>query len=244
MSYELRPRREGDGFWMMGTAGENLGARNLIYLNVSSEWMLADADAVAEMPVIGITKHAITSGRKGQIFFYGFIGNEDWAWTAGAPIYASATPGALSQSAPSHLRQTMGYAYTSNMIYFEPKPIENLIYWTDDIRMKTCSTYDRWQIQQNCGNAWWVVDAWRSERIMDNFSSIFDITGGLFQTIIGEIPWYAVKAGVGTFTANVGPNTGMCVTTGAVINNSNLFASGDNTGPVLVWNPANQIWGH
>lgn len=123
MSYELKPRMEGDGFWMMGTAGEDLGARKLVYLTSDSEWKLADADIAASMPVIGMTQHAISYGRRGQIFFKGFIGDVDWAWTVGGTIYPSATAGELTQTLPSTatIQQIAGYAYNSTLIYFSPR---------------------------------------------------------------------------------------------------------------------------
>jgi hypothetical protein len=143
MSYELKPRRAGDGFWMMGTAGEDLGARSLVYLNASSEWMLADADAVATMPVIGLTIGAITSGRKGMIFFYGFIGDADWDWTLGNTIYASSTAGELTQTKPStqedpHI-QSIAIPIEATLIMFNPALKSDLL---NDVVMMNDNNWD------------------------------------------------------------------------------------------------------
>jgi hypothetical protein len=115
---------EGDGNWIMGTAAENLGALKIVYLNVDSQWALADADVVAGMPVVGITQHAIPVGTKGIIFLYGFIGDLSWTWTPGAAIYASSTAGELTQTMPSgsgEIVQRLGMAYNATMIYFDQK---------------------------------------------------------------------------------------------------------------------------
>jgi len=242
MSYELTPRMEGDGFWIMGTAAEALGARKLVYLNISGQWVLADSDTVSTMPVIGITQHAIVSGQKGVIFLHGFIGDSSWTWTSGASIFATATPGELSQTAPTSIRQTMGYAWNSTMMYFNPKFPENLVYWTDTSRTRYSDTGGDRADEVRAGGEWWVVDKSLAEVNLDIFIGIFDITGLGVASVISNYAYYAIKTGLGTFTANTGASTGMRITTGAVINDSNLIASGDNTGVGLKWNPLQTVW--
>lgn len=114
---------EGDGFWIMGTAAEALGAKKLVYLIPNEQWSLADADIAASMPTMGMTQGAIASGKRGVIFVYGFIGDSTWSWTRGA-VYASAIAGELTQSMPDmsdSVVQEIGYASSDTMIFFNPK---------------------------------------------------------------------------------------------------------------------------
>lgn len=244
MSYELKPRMEGDGFWIMGTAAATLGARKLVYLNASGQWNLADADTAASMPIIGITQHAISLGMKGVIFLKGFIGDVTWTWTQGGAIYATSTAGELSQTAPSAIRQKIGYAHTATMLYFDPKSVENIIYWDGNSRTRYCDAGNGMCQEILSGGEWWTVDKSLGETYQDNFNGVFDITGLGLASVISNYPYYALKVGAGTYTANTGASSGMRITTGALINNNNLIATGDSTGIGLTWNPLQEIWMH
>jgi len=121
LTYLLDHKREGGGFVEVGVAGENLGAKKLVYRNVLGVWRLADSDAAATMPVIGMTIGAIPSGRRGNIFLQGFIGDASWAWIIGDEVYASQTPGELTQTLPSGVVfQQVAIAYEGDLIYFNP----------------------------------------------------------------------------------------------------------------------------
>ena len=105
-------------------AEESLGSKKLVYLTASGGWKLADANAVALMPVLGITKEYINVGQGGSIHRYGYIGRSDWAWTIGGAIYASETAGELTQTQPplaSQVVQIIGYAEAKNLIFFSPR---------------------------------------------------------------------------------------------------------------------------
>ena len=73
----------GSGNFILGIAGEDLGDRKMVYLTISGTWMLADADAAASMPAVGLTMHAFSSGKPGWILTDGWIGLSTWTWTAG-----------------------------------------------------------------------------------------------------------------------------------------------------------------
>ena len=125
MSYRIDPRRAGDGFYIDSRkAAADLGARKLVYLDSSGTWNLADEDSLSNLPVIGITMHAITSGTKGQVLVWGIIGDSGWAWTLGNAIYASATAGELTQTKPSaqedpHI-QSIALPIETTLIMFNP----------------------------------------------------------------------------------------------------------------------------
>ena len=83
MSYPLTYTQLGSGSYIVDEAGETLGKHKLVYRGPADTWLLADVDAVASMPVIGLTLAAIGSGLNGRILFTGYVGDEDWAWTTG-----------------------------------------------------------------------------------------------------------------------------------------------------------------
>lgn len=127
--FEFDPdRMRGSGLITRGTAGEALTGHQLVYQGTDGSWYLADADAAATMPVIGLTLYTINAGFNGQILLHGYIGLASWTWTVGGTsglIYASTTPGALTQTAPSGIGdyvQVVGIATASNIIYFNPFP--------------------------------------------------------------------------------------------------------------------------
>lgn len=245
MTYPLSHKRRGSGFTMQGRAGENLGSKKLVYQASDGLWYLADADIITMMPSIGITMGSIRQGVGGMILRYGFIGSTTWAWTLGASIYATTTPGELSQTAPNDLRQTIGRATKSNMIFFNPENVENEVYWSNTHRTRYSITGSGARVDEELsGGEWWTVNCSYAEVYMDTFNGIFDITGLGIASVISNYAYYAVMVGAGTYTANAGPSTGMRMTTGALVNNSNLIATGDNTGIGLSWNPAQTVWMH
>lgn len=128
LTYPLEYKREGSGFYENGLAGETLGARKLVYLDTNGQWKLADADAAATMPCLGITLGAITSGRSGKILTQGYIGDAAWAWTVGASLYVGATAGELTETAPSGsgYLQVVAHAKEGDLIYLFPWEAENV----------------------------------------------------------------------------------------------------------------------
>ena len=126
MTYQLEYRREGSGFWENGQAGETLGDRKLVYLDTNGLWRLADADAMATMPCLGITIGGISSGKSGRILTQGYIGDADWSWTIGASLYASGTAGELTETqTTSGEVQVVAHAKKGNLIYLFPWEAED-----------------------------------------------------------------------------------------------------------------------
>ena len=124
MTYQLEYKRDGSGFYENGFAGETLGDRKLVYRDAVGLWKLADSDNASKIPSIGITVGNISSGNQGKIVTFGYIGNASWIWTPGGPVFATSTPGELSQTAPSTgNQQIVGYAATGTLLYFTPRQI-------------------------------------------------------------------------------------------------------------------------
>lgn len=112
---------KGSGDYVNETAGETLGNHKLVYRGIDGYWYLADADAAATMPVLGITMGAIPAGRKGEVLLDGYIGDSAWTWTGGAEVYASTIAGELTAVAPigvGDIVQVVAIAVDANIIQF------------------------------------------------------------------------------------------------------------------------------
>ncbi len=119
------------------TAGEALSSRNLVYQDVFNQrgggadrWYQVDTDATAPVrisPRVGIALAAISSGASGLVQLRpgrvsGFAG-----LTVGQPVFASATAGAITQTAPAipstgtqNAARLIGYAASATEIDFDP----------------------------------------------------------------------------------------------------------------------------
>ena len=109
---------------MPGIAGEVLIRGQPVYVSaVNGLWYLADSDAVATMPVIGVTLERATAGRIVQILIVGIMGRSDWTWTRGDPLYVSGVAGVFTQTAPDENKQAVAIALTATLIYVNPMSI-------------------------------------------------------------------------------------------------------------------------
>jgi hypothetical protein len=120
------------------TAGENLSIRDLIYQDIFDQrgngptrWYQVDTDATGPVrigPRLGIALAAITSGATGQAqVLPGRVPGYS-ALTAGQPVFASATAGAVTQTAPAipstgtqNATRLIGYAASATEIDFDPE---------------------------------------------------------------------------------------------------------------------------
>jgi hypothetical protein len=112
------------------TAGETVALRDVLYQkSADSEWYLADADALATMPVMRMAVGAGTDGNPVNTIVRGVVRYDTWTWTPGQPIYVSTTGttgNTLTQTAPSgesDVIQIVGYALSATVMYFDPCPI-------------------------------------------------------------------------------------------------------------------------
>lgn len=117
-------RHKGSGSYMQGRAGQALGSKKLVYRNAVGNWQLADADALATLPVVGLTMGRVNAGQICEILLEGFIGSTAWAWTRGDSLYASQVAGELVAVAPvpPAFAQMVGVAVTPTVIYFDGMP--------------------------------------------------------------------------------------------------------------------------
>ena len=104
-------------------AGENLVFSDLCYVKSDGKLWKADADAVATMPGIYMAVETILADASGLFLRSGFVRDDSWDWTIGGIIYASTTPGAITQTAPSEAGdqvQIVGIAHHADRIDFNP----------------------------------------------------------------------------------------------------------------------------
>lgn len=113
-------------------AGETIAAMESVYLKSDGEWWLTDADDITKVEgMLAIALEAGTDGNALNVALPGsYVRDDTWAWTIGAPVYISATAGALTQTKPASdngdfVRQ-IGIAITADVIKFEPKEREKL----------------------------------------------------------------------------------------------------------------------
>lgn len=119
------------------TAGENLADRDLIYQDVfnqrsggETKWYKVDSDATGPVkisPRLGIALAAITSGNTGSAQILPGRISGFTSLTSGAPCYASATAGAITQTEPAvpssgtqNAVRFVGYAASSTELDFAP----------------------------------------------------------------------------------------------------------------------------
>lgn len=127
--YRIDYQSDGSGLYVQDVAGQNLGKHKLVYRSAAGTWLLADANSITTMIVYGITLEAIPIGLNGRILLMGYVADVAWSWAVGGEagiIYASGTPGELTQTAPALPTdevQGVAVALTSTAILFSPPGI-------------------------------------------------------------------------------------------------------------------------
>lgn len=103
-------------------AGATIAQWETVYLGGSSTWLLADANGSGTYPARGLAVAAYSNTDPATILTYGTVRNDAWTWTIAGPIYLSATPGGLTQTAPATSGdqvQVVGYALTADVAFFD-----------------------------------------------------------------------------------------------------------------------------
>jgi hypothetical protein len=107
-------------------AGATLAMGDVVYLNASSQWVLADASAEATSTgALGICLEAGTSGNPINVAVHGcFVRQDSWAWaTVGQKLYVSETAGDLTATAPSTsaaIVRVAAYVFSADVVEFLP----------------------------------------------------------------------------------------------------------------------------
>lgn len=116
-----------DGDWcgetVMAKAGEGLTALHAVALVDDGMVWKSDANTIALMPIKGIATNDVLPNANGIFLIEGFYRTDTHGFAIGALLYASLTPGAITDTPPAgtgDLVQRIGIAVTANVIWFRP----------------------------------------------------------------------------------------------------------------------------
>lgn len=117
------------GITLQITAHENVAFGQLVFINSDGEAALADADAAATMPAVGIVVVAANADATCTILTHGVVTETDWNWTPGSRLYVSETAGSIEAtlaniSDKNDVVQVIGVALTADTILFNPSLTE------------------------------------------------------------------------------------------------------------------------
>ena len=114
------------GLTFEDTVGENVVYGDFLYLKTDGKWWKSDADAEASMPVEAMATETIAANASGVLLWQRGIARDDsWSWTPETELFASTTPGALTETRPSgsgDMVQSVAKSRTVTVIMFRPSP--------------------------------------------------------------------------------------------------------------------------
>jgi len=103
--------------------GESVVFGDLLYFDwATKRWKKTDADTATTMPGLRIAIDTASDGQVCNMLVMGYIRDDDWDFT-GAMIYASATAGGVTSTAPSTTGQQLqrvGVAKSADILFFDP----------------------------------------------------------------------------------------------------------------------------
>jgi len=106
------------------TAGESLILGNVCYLKSDGKMWKAKADSSTTLPGIAICLGSVSAEGTALFLLKGFLRDDSWDWTIGGTaglLYVSnATAGLITQS-PLQYLQILGYAYSADILFFDPE---------------------------------------------------------------------------------------------------------------------------
>jgi len=104
--------------------GETVVFGNLLYFDwTAKQWKIADADASVTVPGLRIALESKTTGQTCLMLVKGYIRDDSAFEFAGSMVYASATAGAITSTAPSTTGQQLqrvGVAKSADILFFDP----------------------------------------------------------------------------------------------------------------------------
>ena len=104
--------------------GETVAFGDLLYFDwTDKEWKIADADSSTTVPGLRIALEAKNNGETCKLLVKGYIRDDSAFEFAGAMVYASATAGDMTSTAPSSAGQQVqrvGVAKSADILFFDP----------------------------------------------------------------------------------------------------------------------------
>lgn len=122
------PTPSSDSSWngsvISATAGEALSIGDICYLKSDGKYWKIDASAeTTAKGMCVMSTGTISADASGIFLLNGFIRYDTWAWTVGAELWCSITPGNPTETKPSATTEIVrltGYAYSADVVYFNP----------------------------------------------------------------------------------------------------------------------------
>ena len=107
------------------TAGENLVIGDVCYLKSSDgKFWRCDGDSEATSKgMLRMATASISANATGVFLVKGYIRDDTWAWTVGAEVYISVTPGNPTETVVSgdgDIKRIVGYAQSADILFFDP----------------------------------------------------------------------------------------------------------------------------
>ncbi len=120
----------GSGIITVDTVGENVSAGEVLFMESDGKYWKADADTSAKIPAKVMAMETILADAAGRLLHMGYFRHDAWNWALGSGmanlLFASVTPGAISQTAPvgsGDQIQVCGYVVTADIVYFNPSNV-------------------------------------------------------------------------------------------------------------------------
>ena len=106
-------------------AGEDIDKFELLVLDSSGEFVLADADdAATSTSMMAVALESASSSSALNVALAGsFVRDDTWNWASSTILYASTTAGVITDTAPTgtdDVVRVIGYATSPDVIYFNP----------------------------------------------------------------------------------------------------------------------------
>lgn len=101
-------------------AGATIAQWDLVYVDSSGDWGIADANSASAFPARGIAVEGGTAAAVMKVLVIGTARNDAWNWTPGGDLFMSATAGEMTQTAPATSGdevQKVGFALTADKIF-------------------------------------------------------------------------------------------------------------------------------
>lgn len=128
--FNMTPNIENAGYSgiiIEGTLGETVAVGETLYLKSDGKYWKSNAGASTTMPCTTIATEAGAANQIITLLSTGFIRNDAWTWTVGGILYPSKTSGAITQDLSAYTTgdqvQSIGTAYGTNIIHFNPSPV-------------------------------------------------------------------------------------------------------------------------
>ena len=107
-------------------AGEDVVFGDVCYFKSDGKMWKGNAGVSTTMPVHAMSVEDITTANTGSLILNGWVRDDSWNWTPGVLLYMSSGSSGVTSTVPStsgDMVQTIGWAYSADVIYFNPSTV-------------------------------------------------------------------------------------------------------------------------